>query len=40
MIISILPLELRYYIIEYVGIMKFRNGKYMNQITKYDPINK
>lgn len=37
MIFSMLPLELRYYIIEYVGIMKLRNGKYMNQITKDDP---
>ena len=31
-----LPVELVHHILEYDGRMKYRNGKYMNQITKDD----
>ena len=33
---NLLPLELIHYILEYDGRIKYRNGKYMNQIAQYD----
>ena len=36
MIYSKLPLELIYHILLYTGIVKYRNGKYIDQIPKTD----
>jgi hypothetical protein len=36
MLYSNLPIDVIYHILLYTGIVKFRNGKYMNQIPKTD----
>ena len=33
---NLLPLEIVHRILEYDGRIKYRNGKYMNQIAQYD----